>query len=81
MSDLVGNHKDGFSCDTAHFYLHRLDLELYKVSMLSKQSSEWESYLCEITGQFFFLIGTLLLKRAAKVGVLGLFFKHAFEQQ
>ena len=40
---------------------------LQEVSQLNKQSAEWEDFLSEISGQLFFLIGTLLLKRAAKV--------------
>ena len=47
--------------------IYRLDVGLQEVSQLNKQSAEWEDFLSEMSGQLFFLIGTLLLKRAAKV--------------
>ena len=47
--------------------IYRLDVGLQEVSQLNKQSAEWEDFLSEMSGQLFFLIGTLLFKRAAKV--------------
>ena len=47
--------------------IYRLDIDLNEASQPRKQSAEWDAFLTEMTGQLFFLIGTLLLKRAAKV--------------
>ena len=47
--------------------IYRLDVGLNEVSQMKKQSTEWDEFLSEMSGQLFYLIGTLLLKRASKV--------------
>ncbi|XP_046569366.1 RANBP2-like and GRIP domain-containing protein 8 isoform X3 [Haliotis rubra] len=49
--------------------LHQFDQVLQEAVQIPKQQDDWMSFLTEMTGQFFFSCGTLLLKRAQK-GVL-----------
>ncbi|XP_067669536.1 RANBP2-like and GRIP domain-containing protein 8 isoform X2 [Haliotis asinina] len=49
--------------------LHQFDQVLQEAVQIPKQQDDWLSFLTEMTGQFFFFCGTLLLKRAQK-GVL-----------
>ncbi|XP_048247207.1 ranBP2-like and GRIP domain-containing protein 4 isoform X2 [Haliotis rufescens] len=50
--------------------LHQFDQVLQEaVQIPNQQEDDWMSFLTEMTGQFFFSCGTLLLKRAQKGGL------------
>ncbi|KAL5004271.1 hypothetical protein ScPMuIL_017727 [Solemya velum] len=53
--------KDVFDCVEA---LHKLDLALYEATQHDKGQPEWQSFLVEMQGRFYFLMGCLLFKRA-----------------
>ncbi|XP_048247209.1 E3 SUMO-protein ligase RanBP2-like isoform X4 [Haliotis rufescens] len=49
--------------------LHQFDQVLQEAVQIPNQQDDWMSFLTEMTGQFFFSCGTLLLKRAQKGGL------------
>ncbi|XP_053407821.1 E3 SUMO-protein ligase RanBP2-like [Mercenaria mercenaria] len=46
--------------------LHYLDEDLLEANTLRRNSTEWDSFLTEMKGQLFYLMGLLLMKRALK---------------